>query len=183
MKTKFCLLVILLSAVVAHAQTNLMTLLQQGLFEEQANRNLDAAIADYQTLAIQFDKDRQIAATAIFRLGECYRMEGKTNEAAQEYQRILNDFSDQTALATLSRENLVGMGMSSGNQTFQSRLVRIASPSGEDTNAALSGISASSPEQTVELWEKVKDLSPTELEKVFRVGSQCRINQAPATTR
>ena len=167
MKTKFCLLVILLSAVVAHAQTNLMTLLQQGLFEEQANRNLDAAIADYQSLAIQFDKDRQLAATAIFRLGECYRMEGKTNEAAQEYQRILNDFSDQTALATLSRENLVGMGMSSGNQTFQSRLVRIASPSGEDTNAALSGISASSPEQTVELWEKVKDLSPTELEKVL----------------
>jgi uncharacterized protein len=113
MKTKFGVLIFLLAAAVAHAQTNNLTaLLQQGLFEEQANRNLDAAIADYQALARQFDKDRQLAATAVFRLGECYRMQGKTNEAAAEYQRILRDFSDQTTLATLSRQDLTGMGMS-----------------------------------------------------------------------
>ena len=112
MKTKLGILIFLLAATLAHAQTNNLTaLLQQGLFEEQANRNLDAAIADYQALARQFDKDRQLAATAVFRLGECYRMQGKTNEAALEYQRILRDFSDQTTLATLSRQNLTGMGM------------------------------------------------------------------------
>ena len=38
-------------------------------------------------------------------------MQGKTNEAALEYRRILRDFSDQTPLATLSRQNLTGMGM------------------------------------------------------------------------
>ncbi len=92
------------------ATTNLTALLQQGLFEEQANRDLDAAIANYATLAKQFDKDRQLAATAVFRLGECYRAQGKTNEAAAHYQRILSDFSDQTTLATLSRQNLAGMG-------------------------------------------------------------------------
>jgi ankyrin repeat protein len=92
------------------ATNDLTTLLQQGLFEEQANRNLDAAIVNYQTLAAQFDKDRQLAATAVFRLGECYRALGKTNEAAVQYQRILHDFSDQTTLATLSRQNLAGMG-------------------------------------------------------------------------
>ena len=105
-----CILALIPSA--SHAQTNnLAALLQQGLFEEQANRNLDAAIADYQALALQFDKGRQLAATAIFRLGECYRMQSKTNEAALEYQRILRDFSDQTTLATLSQQNLTGMGM------------------------------------------------------------------------
>ena len=92
------------------ATTNLTALLQQGLFEEQANRNLDAAIEDYALLAKQFDKDRQLAATAVFRLGECYRAQGKTNEAAAHYQRILRDFADQTVLATLSRQNLAGMG-------------------------------------------------------------------------
>ena len=92
------------------ATTNLTALLQQGLFEEQANRNLDAAIAAYSSLATQFDKDRQLAATAVFRLGECYRAQGKTNEAAAHYQRILRDFPDQTTLATLSRQNLAGMG-------------------------------------------------------------------------
>ena len=83
MKTKLCIGIFLLAAALARAQTNNLTvLLQQGLFEEQANRNLDAAIADYQALAPQFDKDRQLAATAVFRLGECYRVQGKTNEAA-----------------------------------------------------------------------------------------------------
>ena len=110
MKLKLTVLV-LLAATLAGAQTNNLTaLLQQGLFEEQANRNLDAAIADYQSLARQFDKDRQLAATAVFRLGECYRMQGKTNEAALEYKRIVNEFSDQTPLVTLSRQNLAGIG-------------------------------------------------------------------------
>src|SRR5450432_1820830 len=63
----------LIPAVSRAATNDLTALLQQGLFEEQANRNLDAAIASYQSLATQFDKDRQLAATAVFRLGECYR--------------------------------------------------------------------------------------------------------------
>src|ERR1039457_3267459 len=113
MKTKLCLGIFLLAAAVLRAQTNNLTaLLQQGLFEEQASRNLDAAIADYSTLAAQFDKDRQLAATAVFRLGECYRAQGRTNEAAAQYQRILRDFSDQQTLATLSRQDLTGMGVS-----------------------------------------------------------------------
>jgi len=105
------LCVLALTPHAVHAQTNNLTaLLQQGLFEEQANRNLDAAIENYAMLARQFDKDRQLAATAVFRLGECYRAQGKTNEAAAQYERILRDFPDQTTLATLSRQNLTGMG-------------------------------------------------------------------------
>ena len=89
------ILAVAATATLSHAQTNSLTgLLQQGLFEEQANRNLDAAITAYQALAAQFDKDRQLAATAVFRLGECYRAQGKTNEAAAEYQRVLKDFAD-----------------------------------------------------------------------------------------
>ena len=111
MKTKLSVLVFLLAAVWAQAQTNGLTaLLQQGLFEEQANRNLDAAIENYTALAKQFDKDRQLAATAVFRLGECYRAQGKTNEAAAQYQRILRDFPNEKTLATLSQQNLAGMG-------------------------------------------------------------------------
>jgi ankyrin repeat protein len=111
MKTKWCIGILLLAGLVARAQTtNLTALLQQGLFEEQANRNLEAAIADYQTLATQFDRDRQLAATAVFRLGECYRAEGRTNEAAAAYQRIIHEFSDQQTLATLSQQDLAALG-------------------------------------------------------------------------
>ena len=103
--------VILAGAMVLRAQTNdLSAALRQGLFEEEANRNLDAAISNYQSLATQFDRDRQIAATAIFRLGECYRKLGQTNDAVIQYQRIIREFSDQQTLATLSQQNLTGLG-------------------------------------------------------------------------
>ena len=78
------------------ATTNSLTsALQKGMFEEEANRNLDAAVSNYQSLAAQFDQDRQIAATAMFRLGECYRKLGRTNDAVVQYQRIVREFSDQ----------------------------------------------------------------------------------------
>ena len=100
-------------ASTAFAATNdLSGLLQKGLFEEEANRNLDAASAAYETLVKQFDKDRQIGATAVFRLGEVYRKQGKTNEAAAQYERIVRDFAEQTTLVTLSRQNLAGIRQS-----------------------------------------------------------------------
>ena len=98
-----------LPASPARAATNdLTTALQRGLFEEEANQNLGAAIQAYQTVANQFDKDRKLAATAIFRLGECYRKQGNTNDAAAQYERILREFSDQPTLVTLSRQSLAG---------------------------------------------------------------------------
>ena len=143
MKTKLCVLIFLLAAALAQAQTNNLTaLLQSGLFEEQANRNLDAAIADYTSLAMQFDKDRQLAATAVFRLGECYRAQGKTNEAAAQYQRILRDFSDEQTLATLSRQNLTGMGMTKTE-------------------------TAAAENSDVQLWNKLKDMPRDEQEKIL----------------
>jgi ankyrin repeat protein len=104
------------------ATNDLTSALQKGLFEEEANRNLDAAISNYQSLAEQFDQDRQVAATAIFRLGECYRKLGRTNDAVVQYQRIIREFSDQTTLATLSRQNLAGLSPAA-QPHFQDRLV------------------------------------------------------------
>src|ERR1017187_8842906 len=109
-----CLLLaaLCLLAPPARAATNdVTTALQRGLFEEEANQNLGAAIQAYQTVANQFVKDRKLAATAIFRLGECYRKQGNTNDAATQYQRILREFSDQPTLVTLSRQYLSSTGV------------------------------------------------------------------------
>jgi ankyrin repeat protein len=109
---KLTLLILMLANAMASAQSsNLTSLLQQGLLEEQANGNLNAAIADYKSLAEEFDKNRQLAATAAFRLGECYRAQGKTNEAVAQYQRILREFPDEQTLANMSRQNLMGLGV------------------------------------------------------------------------
>jgi ankyrin repeat protein len=155
MKLKWCIGILLLATALAGAQTNnpnnLTALLQQGLLEEQANRNLDAAIADYQALAQRFDEDRQLAATGVFRLGECYRAQGRTNEAAAQYQRVLHDFSDQPTLVTLSRQDLTGMGFSSPEKAAGGAEPQVQAAENSD----------------LKLWNKVKDLPRNELERVL----------------
>ncbi|MBI3849896.1 MAG: ankyrin repeat domain-containing protein [Verrucomicrobia bacterium] len=136
MKTKLLLGgILLIAATLVRAATNdLSSALQKGLFEEEANRNLDAAIQAYQSVAARFDKDRQLAATAIFRLGECYRKLGKTNEANVQYERILRDFSDQTDLVKLSRNNV--QRPQSGPEAFTEALRRNVQQNAAQTEAA-----------------------------------------------
>ncbi|MCC6821623.1 MAG: ankyrin repeat domain-containing protein, partial [Verrucomicrobia subdivision 3 bacterium] len=107
----------LLPLALGAATNDLSGLLQKGLFEEEANRNLEAAAQAYSTVSAQFDKDRKLAATAIFRLGEIYRKQGKTNEAAGQYERIVREFADQDTLVTLSRQNLAGLGNTAGEKS------------------------------------------------------------------
>src|SRR5437016_11268195 len=107
----FIALALVSSSLLARAVTNdLSTALQRGLFEEEANHNLDAAIQAYQSVINQYDKDRKLAATAIFRLAESYRKQGKTNEATAQYERVLRDFTDQPELLTTSRNTLSMLG-------------------------------------------------------------------------
>lgn len=80
--------------------------LQSGILEEELNVDLNAAIQSYQALVTQFDGQRATVANAIFRLGECYRRLGKTNEASLQYARILREFADQPVLARLARKQL-----------------------------------------------------------------------------
>ncbi|MGH7968140.1 MAG: ankyrin repeat domain-containing protein, partial [Limisphaerales bacterium] len=97
----------------AHAATNDPTMaLQKGLFEEEANHDFNAAIAAYQDVIKQFDQNRKLAATAVFRLGECYRKQGHTNEADVQYERIVREFADQSSLVALSRSYLAAAGQS-----------------------------------------------------------------------
>jgi ankyrin repeat protein len=110
MKTKWFLLLLALTlAVPARAADPITESFQKALFEEEGNQNLDAAIKAYQAVVEATDAQRRLSATAVFRLGECYRKLGQTNAAVTQYQRLLRDFLDQTNLVTLSRQNLAGL--------------------------------------------------------------------------
>ncbi|MFN7138109.1 MAG: ankyrin repeat domain-containing protein [Limisphaerales bacterium] len=101
------LLVLICCTIPIQAATNdLSLLLQKGLFEEEANHNLEAAQKAYESVVTEFDKDRKLAATAVFRLGEVYRKQGKTNEANAQYGRVVREFSDQKVLAEMSAKHL-----------------------------------------------------------------------------
>src|SRR5204863_10079540 len=114
MKMKSLILIasaLLVASPVARGATNdISATLQRGLFEEEANHNLDAAIRAYQSVISQYDKDRKLAATAIFRLAESFRKQGKTNEATAQYERVVREFSEQSTLTTLSTQNLAVLG-------------------------------------------------------------------------
>ncbi|HEY2952662.1 MAG TPA: ankyrin repeat domain-containing protein, partial [Verrucomicrobiae bacterium] len=112
MKTKTFTLIVLLTLFsgLALCADALSDALQKGLFEEEANHNLDAAIKAYQAVISATDEQRKLSATAIFRLGECYRKLGRTNEATAQYQRILREFPDQEPLLKLSRANVLSPG-------------------------------------------------------------------------
>ena len=122
-KTPALITVLLLTMTgLAFAAESATETFQKGLFEEEGNHDLAAAIQAYQTVISQFDEQRKTAANAIFRLGECYRKQGKTNEANAEYERVLREFSEQVPLAKLSREHLSAQPGESVNETALSAI-------------------------------------------------------------
>lgn len=97
----------------ASAADSVTDTFQKALFEEEANQNYDAAMRAYRDVVARMDEQRKLAATAVFRLGECYRKLGQTNEAVAQYQRIVREFADQPTLVNLSQQNLAGLRASS----------------------------------------------------------------------
>lgn len=90
---------------------DLQSLLQKALFAEEATRDLTQAANGYEALLTVWGKQRQLAATALFRLAEVRRKQDQKEEAIKLYQRFLKEFGDIDPQARLSRENLAGMGV------------------------------------------------------------------------
>lgn len=86
-------------------------LLRQGLFEEEANQNLDKAAEHYRAVIAAHDKQRALAASASFRLGEIARKKNDKEGAAAAFRIVAERFPEQAELARLSRENLTALGV------------------------------------------------------------------------
>ncbi|HKQ37731.1 MAG TPA: ankyrin repeat domain-containing protein [Verrucomicrobiae bacterium] len=122
---------LVLACLSATAADPLSDALQKGLFEEEANHDFDAAIKAYQSVIDQTAEQRKLTATAVFRLGECYRKLNKTNDAITQFNRVTREFSDQTNLLAASQKTLIALGQTSSQPAFADRLhgvVRAAAP-------------------------------------------------------
>ncbi|HXJ56652.1 MAG TPA: ankyrin repeat domain-containing protein [Verrucomicrobiae bacterium] len=123
MKTILVSMLMLIAPATLFSAEAVNARLQQALYEEEANQNLDAAIAAYQSILKAHQEERKLAATAQFRLGQCYRKLGRTNDAVQQYRQLLRDFSEQTNLVRLSEQSLAALGNVNGpGGTFAERL-------------------------------------------------------------
>ena len=100
---KLALTMFVLSAGWMAAQDHMAETLRKAVLEEDSQHNLAAAVQDYQAIVAQSDEIRKTAATALFRLAECYRKQNQNQQAIAAYSRVVRDFSDQGPLVEQSK--------------------------------------------------------------------------------
>jgi tetratricopeptide (TPR) repeat protein len=107
MRTLLTVAMIVGAAALAGAQGRPAEQLKKAIVQEETGQSPEKAIQAYQAIVAQYDEDRKVAATALYRLAESYRKAGMRAEAQAAYQRVVREFSDQTAYADPSRRQLM----------------------------------------------------------------------------
>jgi Tol biopolymer transport system component len=100
---------LVLSAQVKDSRADLA--LQAAIKKETVDGDLKGAIEGYKKLAQ--DKDRQVAAKALVRMGECYEKLGDS-EARTAYERVVREFGDQKEAVEIARARLGSATAQSG---------------------------------------------------------------------
>jgi len=93
--TVFLMLVVGIAAVTAPAKSP-SALLQEALYAEEVEGNLDTAIKTYQQVIDDPSAQRSHLAQAIYRQGMCYLKLKNESQASQNFQKLVSQFSDQT---------------------------------------------------------------------------------------
>jgi len=106
MRTTLALTMLLLLPGLAGAQDPLADQLRKAVVEEEAHQDLDKAILAYQAIVRRYDEQRATAGAALFRLAECFRKQGRRDEAVAAYRRVAREFADVARLAAASERHL-----------------------------------------------------------------------------
>jgi Tol biopolymer transport system component len=125
MKSTCCAVIcasLFLAAAPVVAQTG-NDLFQQALVKERADGDLRGAIAIYERIAREFSEDRALAAKALVQLGRCYEKLGQ-DEAQTAYQRVIDEYADQSEVAAEARERLAALRRSLEDTEASSIIVR-----------------------------------------------------------
>jgi|GEM_PF-2309673 len=110
-KTIQIMLVLLAAGVAVGAEAKSASLLlQEGIYAEETEGNLDKAISIYQEAAKAAGESERSAAEAVFRAGMCYLKKGNKTEAAKQFQLVLTKYASQTALAAEATNQLQALG-------------------------------------------------------------------------
>lgn len=100
----------LATSITVPAAESMSVLLQKGIYAEETERNLEEAIKIYEGIVKELDANRSVAAQAQYRLGVCRAKQGKREEAAAAFRKIVDQFSDAAELVAKSRERLAELG-------------------------------------------------------------------------
>jgi len=101
----FLLLAVGLLASAAQAKPA-SVLLQEGLYAEQIEGDLDAAIKIYEKVIADAADLEQAAAHAMYRIGICYVKKGDKAKAAWSFGKLISEHAQQKALVAKAQEQL-----------------------------------------------------------------------------
>ena len=109
---------------------------QRGLLAEETRADFQAASAAYGEVIRLADAQRDLIATALFRLSETQRRLSRTNDAIAGYRRLIREFSTQTNLVVLATERLRTLGGAETPQKFRDPSSSLAAPLKADEEAS-----------------------------------------------
>jgi hypothetical protein len=81
-------------------------LLQQGLYAEEVEGNIDSAIKSYQQIIQNKSAPRNHVAQALYRQGMCYLKTGDEQSARAALEKLVTEYSDQNELVEKARPAL-----------------------------------------------------------------------------
>ena len=104
--------VVLLAGLLAPAvlAKSAAELLREGLYAEEVEGNLDAAIGIYQQIIADSSAPRNLVAQALYHQGSCQLKKRNEPEARAAFQKLVTDYSDQTELVEKVKPMLNELG-------------------------------------------------------------------------
>jgi len=97
--------------------------------QEEVEGNLKAAISSYQKVIQKAGANRELAARAHYRTGQCHEKLGQ-REAAKSYENIVKNFADQRDLVAQARARLTALGAPTGGALTARRVIESGSSFG-----------------------------------------------------
>ena len=112
-KKKALTLVLLLLLTLCAAATfgkSASVLLREGLYAEEVEGDLDAAIDIYRQIIADSTAQRKLVALALYRQGMCFLKKKNEPEARAAFQKLVTDYSDQTDVVEKVKPLLQDLG-------------------------------------------------------------------------
>jgi len=163
-----------------YAQQTAEQLYQAGLYKEEIEGQVDAAIKIYETIINQYPENRPVAAKTQLHIGLCYEKLGNA-EARKAYESVVRDYADQAEPTKMARERLSvlvgGTGLTKRRTEVAMRQIWVA---GEDL---IGGISPDGRYVIFEMYDKgdlwLRDLQSGEQKQITREGSMVENTFSP----
>ncbi|OHB48862.1 MAG: hypothetical protein A2Y10_06315 [Planctomycetes bacterium GWF2_41_51] len=114
MKTLNTILFILMafgSEVLAEQTKSPAVMLQEGIYAEETEGNLDKAMEIYGQIRKDYNDVERISAKATYHLGMCHLKKGDKETAAKYFEEVVSYFPDQKSVAQKAQQQLDKLGI------------------------------------------------------------------------